>query len=485
MINDLSIEKAIAILKPNMIAGSFEEKYIPSKDVRVKIGSEKWVFSDRDKATIIWNAEKQLPQKYADLIKIMQETDDKILKEQISERIRYEAIALKLFSENKEGFVYVAKDCCIGEETINGYFSTMELAYDAGKREGKSFTIEKHQIIGEDTVKIKQWSMLSPILTEDVDKQIEEIDIPGSPVASMTYDEKGVLTDFCSYEGSKEDTLLVDSLGRHRFENAYVVLPNPFELGEYVRLVGDTMIGRVDVSQEEWSKCVKRALEPDALDDYFDASIIVRYNDQWEHSHLNPLYLERVTWDADYYSALKVIAGHDFENAYWLRPVKVKDEGEIYLNEVEELDPEISIPEEHVSGIVLEIFKEHLDMELSYNDRRVRYDYDPNGQKVSGFGMDMIHNFYAVDHIEKMAYNLIAVSLYLCDSQYFSEETDISKEVLCEIEKYDAKISGLDRSEQIERKWEYAKFLRDVADRLMEMIDYGKNKEMIISIMAP
>lgn len=304
MISDISIEEAIAIVKPNMIAGSFEEKYIPSKDVRVKIESEKWVFSDRDKATIIWNAEKQMPEKYADLIKIMQKTDNRILKEQISERIRYDAVALRLFSESKEGIVYVAKDCCIGEETIIGYFSTMELAYDAGRREGKPFTIEKHQIIGEDTVKIKQWSMLSPILTEDVDKQIEELDIPGSPVASVTYDEKGVLNDFWSYEGSKEDTLLVDSLGRHRFENAYVVLPNPFELGEYVRLVGDTMIGQVDVSQEEWIRNVNRALEPDAIDDYFDASITVRYNGKWAHSHLNPLYLERVTFDTDYNGAI-------------------------------------------------------------------------------------------------------------------------------------------------------------------------------------
>lgn len=50
---------------------------------------------------------------------------------------------------------------------------------------------------------------------------------------------------------SKEDKLLVDSLGRHRFENAYVVLPNPFELGEYVRLIGTTEVGYVDVSQDE------------------------------------------------------------------------------------------------------------------------------------------------------------------------------------------------------------------------------------------
>lgn len=38
-------------------------------------------------------------------------------------------------------------------------------------------------------------------------------------------------------------------------------------------------------------------------------------------------------------------------------------------SEVEELNPEISVPAEHVDGIVYEIFKRYLDMELTYNKR--------------------------------------------------------------------------------------------------------------------
>lgn len=40
-------------------------------------------------------------------------------------------------------------------------------------------------------------------------------------------------------------------------------------------------------------------------------------------------------------------------------------------------------------------------------------------------------------------------------------------------------------ADQFEKKWEYAGFLRDLADHLMGLIDYGKDKDAIISIMAP
>lgn len=486
MINSISIEEAIALLGSNVVGGSFVEKYIPSKDVKAKIESDNWIFSDRDKAAIIWNSDKMLSERYADLIMIMQETDDEILKCQISERIRYDALAFKLFNENKQGFIYATNTYEFpGEDCIIGYFASMELAYEAGIREGYSFKIEKFQIVGEDTVRMERWSVVSPLLAKDEGQQLEEFDIPGSPVAALKYDVAGKLMDYWSYEVSKEDKLLVDPLGRHRFENAYVVLPNPFELGEYVRLIGTTEVGRVDVSQENWARYVKKALQRDAIDDYSDASITVRYNyDKWAHMHLSPLYLERVDIDKSYIPMV-VMSGHDSGNAYWIRPVKVQDEGYIYLGEVEELNPEISVPAEHVKGIVFEIFKRYLDMELPYNKRRVRFDYDSNGKCVVGFGIDMIHNFYDVEHIEKMASNLIAVSLYIFDRNYTPEQVDISEHVVKEINKFDSIIAELNEVDQFERKWEYAEFLRDLADRIMRLISYGKDKDAIISIMAP
>lgn len=72
-------------------------------------------------------------------------------------------MAFKLFDENKQGFVYATNTYeYLGEDCIIGYFASAELAYEAGKREGFAFKIEKFQIIGEDTVKMKQWSVVSP-----------------------------------------------------------------------------------------------------------------------------------------------------------------------------------------------------------------------------------------------------------------------------------------------------------------------------------
>ena len=294
MIDNINMEEAIAVLKPVEIDGSFVEKYIPSRDVRAKIESDNWSFSDRDKAAIIWNSDRVHSMKYADLIEIMRGTGDEVLRTQISERLRYDAVALSLFDEQRLGFVYATNtNEYPGEDCIIGYFASAKLAYEAGIKDDCSFKIEKFQIIGEDTVRMKQWSVVSPILAKDLDKQIEEIDIPGSPVAALEYDDKGMLIDYWSYEVSKEDKLLIDSLGRHRFENAYVVIPNPFEIGEFVKIIGTEIIGRVDVSQEDWEKYVEKALSENAIEDYSDASIVIRY-DELDHDHVSPIYLEKV-----------------------------------------------------------------------------------------------------------------------------------------------------------------------------------------------
>lgn len=74
--------------------------------------------------------------------------------------------------------------------------------------------------------------------------------------------------------------------------------------------------------------------------------------------------------------------------------------------------------------------------------------------------------------IERIANNLIAVSLYLCDRTYSPDKLDLSEEVVKEINKFDIKIPEIKEDEQFYRKWEYAAFLRNLADRLMGLIDY-------------
>lgn len=72
-------------------------------------------------------------------------------------------------------------------------------------------------------------------------------------------------------------------------------LPNPFEKGDRVQLIGTDLIGTVAVSQEDWKKYVGKALAPNAVEDWVDASITVRYPwDKWSHDHINPMFLSKV-----------------------------------------------------------------------------------------------------------------------------------------------------------------------------------------------
>ena len=78
----------------------------------------------------------------------------------------------------------------------------------------------------------------------------------------------------------------------------HVLIPNPYDKGDRVRLIGTDLVGEVSVSQEEWKKYVEKALSPDSKEDWVDASITVRYaDDGYEHDHVNTIYLEKVNED--------------------------------------------------------------------------------------------------------------------------------------------------------------------------------------------
>lgn len=275
---------------------NFEKKYIPSGDLRKVISERNWSFSDREKAAIIWNSAELLETKHEDIKNIGDKTADLILKQQIQERLSYDKAALEKFENRSEGFIYATNtDEFSGEDNIIGYFKTHKLAYEAGKRSGYSFKIEKHQIIDEDTVVIKSWSINSPLIEPDVEKQIEEIPYEGGSVAAIEYNKEGMITYYWSCEISKEEAIKVETLSRERFENAYVVYPNPYEIGESVRVLGTDKIGRVGISQEDWEWNLNKALMDNAIEDYSDASIMILYDDKgYDHGHISPIFLERV-----------------------------------------------------------------------------------------------------------------------------------------------------------------------------------------------
>ena len=152
---------------------AFLNKYIPSADMRAKILEIGHQFSDWDCAAIIWNSDIPLLEKHEEIQRIADVTSDSELREQILERIAYDQDALRIFTDLSEGCVYALKSHeFTPEDDIAGYYEDPTLALEEGCKLGFEFSIEKHQIIKKETVRIRGRSISSPIIEPDESKQI-------------------------------------------------------------------------------------------------------------------------------------------------------------------------------------------------------------------------------------------------------------------------------------------------------------------------
>lgn len=271
----------------------FVERYIPSPDVRQMVKEQGIEFTDADKATIIYNSGLKLFELHRELNKIADKTSDESLREQIKERIEYDLEGLRLFTDDRGGFVY---QLYIGKDSYgDGFFINAKLAIEKGKKSHEVFCIEKHQIITNLEKIIPMKAIETSWIEPDPDKRVQRHILPGAPVAEVRFDENGVLTDYYSSERSDEKDAKIDGCSKERFEYAYRVMPNPFETGDLVKIISSKgEVGIVDVSQEQWKSYVEKALKPGACEDYSDASITVRFPEgEFVHTHVNPIYLQK------------------------------------------------------------------------------------------------------------------------------------------------------------------------------------------------
>ncbi len=281
---------------------TFLNKYIPSADVRAKIIETGHLFSDWDRAAIIWNSSISLSEKHKEIQKIASETSDNVLCKQILKRIEYDRRVLKLFVDNSAGFVYALNSHKFKpEEDIVGYFKYFDLAFEEGRKLGFDFSIEKHQIMDKDTVRIKAHIINSPFIEPDESKQIKEIDFY-SAASQVEYDKYGQILSYISYETDKESKIRVETLSNKRFENKFVVFPKAFKDGEKVRYVGKDsdekeFFGWVNSGLLNHDEFIKKATSENAIEDFIDASLRVDYWDEerltWDHTHILPIYLEK------------------------------------------------------------------------------------------------------------------------------------------------------------------------------------------------
>lgn len=221
---------------------------LPMSDFMQDYYKEKKItFTDSEQATILWNSVVTLPKAEIlnALMEIADRTTDGCLKVQIYERLNTERETEKCFRENDgRCFFICAPDESDKEAEWQGrYFTTLETAVAYGREESQgSFKVEKEVF----------WDKLNG---GGIDDDPDETDIT---VGCAWYTKDGMLLDCECYPYTSEISVIFSHGNPSRFEDAYIPLQSPFEIGDIVRIAGDSRPAIVQVNREEWNCGLKR-----------------------------------------------------------------------------------------------------------------------------------------------------------------------------------------------------------------------------------
>lgn len=194
-------------------------------------------FTDSERATILWNSVLPVPK--AEILDALKEiadtTKDDLLKAQIYERLDAERDRGQRFEGNDGRCVFICTPS--GEDPKekwdSSYFATLKAAIAYGKEESLGiFQIEK--------------KIFEDCRTDDDSDEMNAVD------GCAWYTKDGELihcTDFPYMFGIRGSLSDEDP---SRFEDAYIPLQNPFEIGDIVRIVGDSQPAIVQESREQW-----------------------------------------------------------------------------------------------------------------------------------------------------------------------------------------------------------------------------------------
>lgn len=238
-------------------------------------------FTDFQQATIIWNSDLPKSEILDALREIASTTMDEVLKEQIRERLAAEAENERIFLENdgRYFFIFVPDD---EDEWKSCYFSTSEAAIAYGKDHSKEI------------FQIRKESFADKFDGSTANNDSDKMYVGGQ----ARYTKDGVLLE-CAYY---TEGISFSHLHPSRFEDAYIPLQNPFELGDIVKIVGDSRPAIVEVSQEDWKRALERNTNGsrEIPPSYDNISLTVEFLDGGEmyHGHLPILWLEKIDqWD--------------------------------------------------------------------------------------------------------------------------------------------------------------------------------------------
>lgn len=253
---------------------------IPSETVQRYVLETGYTFTDMQKAALLYHSDLVLREQYCRLRALRDTTADKGLRGQLTEYLNREEQAIQTFKENGDKHcIYILKvredgGFRDGEYIACGYFFDWEVACEYGKKESAPFQIEKYLVNGVSTY--------------------EDGTCIHTSIADFHFNKKGEASSFSSREipDDNEQTDWYEC-----FENMFYEAPNPFEIGDIVRLVGTEEYGIVEVSQKQWKETLerykqRRKFPPDDSDVQVRV-IFLTEDGTFGHSHINPVDLER------------------------------------------------------------------------------------------------------------------------------------------------------------------------------------------------
>lgn len=252
---------------------------VPSQEMRTYFAEVGFVFTDFQKATLIWNMPGKTRKEILDALRELADcTEDEELKKQISERILFEERKLEAFQRCEQGeVVYVVEDQD-GWEGVS-FFAAYNLAVDYARAYSQKYDT-KCQISKQKIMKDPEEQMVDPL-------------------ASVLLDQQGEITNVWSQELPQEEER-VDEYQPERFEQAFMEIPFAMETGTVVKNVISGEHGVLYKGKEKWLEYLERVRGQ--LTDFSDVQVIVyslEESGQWTHQHINPMYLEKADFSVD------------------------------------------------------------------------------------------------------------------------------------------------------------------------------------------
>lgn len=263
---------------------------IASEDMREYLQKIGCVFTDRQKATIIYNSNQSQKEIMNSLHELKDQTEDDNIRKQITERIEFEKNKLIIFKNNHQRkYVYVVID----QNYPCGYFKKYETALKYVKKLNIECEIRKQLIVDEDIELVKSSVKVNPnvFLNVEVDNLVE---YTGDAVARMHLKDGCEIYDLYSLEMEEEYEKIVDEFKVERFENQFINIPYYFDISDCVKDIRSGEYGIVVTKKEKWNKFIQR-IDGGIYVDWSDMSIEVMFltdKGTFYHSHINPIYLE-------------------------------------------------------------------------------------------------------------------------------------------------------------------------------------------------